>query len=253
MLFQEPNQMPNQTKPQTRPNVSRRSLLILSLLTLLPGCAMQTLARTGDSPQQTNKSNDKKANKKMLTEPAPIKVPEGKAIATLGAGCFWCVEAIFQDLKGVEKVESGYAGGNVVNPSYEDVCTGTTGHAESIQITFDPKVIAYRDLLHIFFTTHDPTTLNRQGADSGTQYRSAIFFHNADQKKVAEEVIKEVTAEKIYSNPIVTEVTPYSNFYKAEGYHQNYYKSNPNQGYCRIVIAPKVIKFRQKYSQLLKK
>ena len=173
-------------------------------------------------------------------------------MATLAAGCFWCVDAIFRDLKGVEKVDSGYSGGEMEKPSYEAVCTGGTGHAEAVQIVFDPKIITFRDILHIFFTVHDPTTLNRQGADSGTQYRSGIFYHSLEQKKVAEEVIKEVNAEKIYPNPIVTEVTEFTNFYSAEGYHQNYYALNSNQGYCRIVIAPKVLKFREKYRKLLK-
>jgi peptide-methionine (S)-S-oxide reductase len=182
----------------------------------------------------------------------PVDVPPGREVATLGAGCFWCVEAIFRDLKGVDKVVSGYAGGHVANPTYYAVCDGKTGHAEAIQITFDPKVIAFADILHIFFTTHDPTTLNQQGADRGTQYRSAIFYHSDAQKAVGEKVIKEVNGEKIYRNPIVTEVTPFTNFYKAEDYHQDYYKKNPNQGYCTIVIAPKVRKFRQKYAHLLK-
>jgi peptide-methionine (S)-S-oxide reductase len=178
---------------------------------------------------------------------------QDKQVATLGGGCFWCTEAIFAELKGVEKVESGYAGGTVANPSYELVCTGTTGHAETVQITFDPKVISYRDLLHIFFTVHDPTTLNRQGADVGTQYRSVIFYHDEEQKKVAEEVMKEVTAQKIWDAPLVTELVPAKPFFKAEDYHQEYFANNPNQGYCRIVIAPKVAKFREHYREKLKR
>ena len=239
---------------QTNP-ISRRSLLFAGLALTVSGAALAMGCAVPSAAEQTNAAGqitNGKTKKMMNTEPTPVKVPEGKQIATLGAGCFWCVEAIFQDLKGVEKVTSGYSGGGVDNPSYEQVCTGTTGHAEAVQILFDPKVIAFRDILHIFFTVHDPTTLNRQGADHGTQYRSAIFFHDAEQKKVAEEVIKEVNAEKVYSDPIVTEVTPFSNFYSAEGYHQNYYKANSNQGYCRMVIAPKVLKFRAKYSKLLK-
>ena len=180
-------------------------------------------------------------------------VPPGREIATLAAGCFWCTDAIFRDLKGVDKVESGYAGGAVPNPSYGEVCDGTTGHAEGIEIIFDPKVISYHDLLVIFFTTHDPTTLNRQGADTGTQYRSAIFTHSEEQKQVAEQVIKEIEAEHLFNNPIVTEVTPFTNFYSAEGYHQDYYTNNPNQGYCRVVIAPKVSKFRQHFAEKLKR
>ncbi len=182
-------------------------------------------------------------------------VPNGQArqVATLGGGCFWCTEAIFTELKGVEKVESGYAGGTVPNPSYKLVCTGTTGHAEVVQITFDPNVISYRDLLRIFFTVHDPTTLNRQGADVGTQYRSVILYHDDEQKKVAQEVIKEVTEQKIWDAPLVTELVPATPFYKAEDYHQEYYANNPDQGYCRIVIAPKVAKFRQHYRERLKR
>ena len=189
----------------------------------------------------------------MSDAPAPVQVPEGKEIATLAAGCFWCVEAIFLDLKGVERVVSGYSGGTVPNPTYEAVCTGLTGHAEAVQITFDPKVISFADILRVFFTTHDPTTLNRQGPDVGTQYRSGIFYHSPEQKKAAEAVIKEVTHEKLYRNPIVTEVTPFRNFYPAEDYHQNYFARNPEQAYCRMVIEPKVLKFRQKYRHLLKK
>jgi peptide-methionine (S)-S-oxide reductase len=172
--------------------------------------------------------------------------------ATLGGGCFWCTEAVFSELKGVEKVESGYSGGAVPNPTYEQVCDGDTGHVEVANITYDPGVITYKQLLEIFFTVHDPTTLNRQGADVGTQYRSAIFYHDQKQKEVAEEVIREVDASKIWDHPIVTELSPFSVFYKAEGYHQEYYLRNPRQGYCTVVIAPKVSKFRKKYSEMLK-
>jgi peptide-methionine (S)-S-oxide reductase len=175
-----------------------------------------------------------------------------KEIATLGGGCFWCLEAIFSELTGVEKVESGYAGGTVPNPSYEQVCTGRTGHAEVVQITFDPSVLSYKDLLRVFFTVHDPTTLNRQGADVGTNYRSVIFYHTPQQKAEASEVIQEVTAAGIWDAPIVTQVEPLEAFYKAEEYHQEYFKNNPNQPYCRIVIAPKVQKFRAHYMQRLK-
>jgi peptide-methionine (S)-S-oxide reductase len=173
-------------------------------------------------------------------------------IATLAGGCFWCTEAIFDELKGIEKVESGYSGGNVPDPSYEDVCTGTTGHAESIQITFDPKQITFKDILQIFFTTHDPTNLNRQGADVGTQYRSAIFYHNPEQEAIAKEVIKETNAAKIWKKPIVTEVVPFKAFYKAEDYHQEYFKNNARQPYCQVVIAPKVAKLREHYRERLK-
>jgi peptide-methionine (S)-S-oxide reductase len=173
-------------------------------------------------------------------------------VATLGGGCFWCTEAIFDQLKGVGKVESGYSGGKVPNPSYEDVCTGSTGHAESIQITFNPKQISFKEILQIFFTTHDPTTLNRQGADVGTQYRSAIFYHNPDQEAVAKQVIKETNAAKIWKKPIVTEVVPFKAFYKAEDYHQEYFKNNSRQPYCQVVIAPKIVKLREHYREKLK-
>ena len=164
-------------------------------------------------------------------------------IATLGGGCFWCIEPIYQDLKGVLKVESGYTGGRTANPTYRDICTGMTGHAEVIQVTFDPAVISYGDILRIFFGVHDPTTLNRQGNDSGTQYRSVIYYHSPAQKKVAEEV--KVAAQDVWDDPIVTEISPLGPYYKAEAYHQNYFKDNPNQPYCSIVIAPKVRKFRE--------
>src|SRR6266568_9160412 len=174
-------------------------------------------------------------------------------VATLAGGCFWCLEAAFQDLKGVEKVQSGYSGGRVPNPSYEDVCTGSTGHAEVVQITFDPTVVSFDDLLHVFFTIHDPTTLNRQGADVGTQYRSAIYFQSPEQEQTAREVIAETTASGIWKNPIVTEVAPLDRFYPAEGYHQNYFERNPYQPYCQVVIAPKVAKARSKYLTRLKR
>lgn len=173
-------------------------------------------------------------------------------VATLAGGCFWCLEAAFSDLKGVERVESGYAGGSVPNPSYEAVCTGKTGHAEIVQITFDPQVIAFNDLLHVFFTIHDPTTLNQQGGDVGTQYRSAVFYHSPEQKTEVERVIAELKAEKVWDNPIVTEVKPLEKFYPAGEYHRDYYRRNPNQGYCRAVIAPKVAKVRKLYFDKLK-
>ncbi len=176
-----------------------------------------------------------------------------KDVATLAGGCFWCLEAVFDDLEGVEDVVSGYAGGSVPNPTYKHVCTGETGHAEVVQVTFNADVISYRDLLRVFFTIHDPTTLNRQGADMGTQYRSAIFTHNETQEKVAEEVIAELNDAGIWDDPIVTEVVPLEAFYPAEDYHQEYFRRNPNQGYCRVVIAPKVAKFRKQYLDRLKK
>jgi len=173
-------------------------------------------------------------------------------VATLGGGCFWCTEAVFSNLNGVVKVESGYSGGTVANPSYEQVCTGRTGHAEVAQITFDPKLISYKEVLEIFFTVHDPTTLNRQGADVGTQYRSVIFYHNSEQRAVAEQVMKEITAAGIWDAPIVTQVEPLKAFYRAEDYHQHYFENNPRQQYCQIVIAPKVRKFREHYRDRLK-
>jgi peptide-methionine (S)-S-oxide reductase len=170
-----------------------------------------------------------------------------REVATLAGGCFWCLDAVFRLLRGVEKVESGYAGGHTPNPSYHDVCSGATGHAEVVQITFDPSVISYRDLLGVFFTSHDPTTLNRQGADVGTQYRSAIFYHDAAQRMTAEQVMAELTRERTWNAPIVTEVAPFEGFFPAEGYHQDYYANNSRQPYCQIVVAPKVAKVRKKY------
>lgn len=170
--------------------------------------------------------------------------------ATLGGGCFWCLEAAFLELRGIERVVSGYAGGHVDDPTYHQVCSGFTGHAEVVQVDFDPDVISYRDLLGVFFTIHDPTTLNRQGYDVGTQYRSAIFYHSDEQKSEAEAVIAEV--QPIWDDPIVTEVVPLERFYPAEDYHQNYFENNPNQPYCRAVVAPKVAKVRQKYLQRLR-
>jgi peptide-methionine (S)-S-oxide reductase len=169
-------------------------------------------------------------------------------IATLAGGCFWCLEAVYDDLQGVEAVESGYIGGAVDNPSYEDVCSGRTGHAEAIQITFDPAVVSYRDLLEIFFAIHDPTTLNRQGHDAGTQYRSAIFYHSAEQKATAEDVIRHIEAEGLWSNPVVTAVESATRFWAAEPYHQEYFARNPRQPYCQAVVAPKVRKFREKFA-----
>ena len=175
-----------------------------------------------------------------------------REVATLAGGCFWCLEAVFEQLRGVERVVSGYAGGTVPNPTYKQVCTGRTGHAEVIQITFDPSVITYRELLQFFFAFHDPTTLNRQGHDEGTQYRSAIYFGSAEQERVAREVIAELTREEAFDDPIVTEVTPLGEFYAAEDYHQGYYQQNQEQPYCRATITPKMAKLRAKYADRLK-
>jgi peptide-methionine (S)-S-oxide reductase len=170
-----------------------------------------------------------------------------REIATLGGGCFWCLDAAFRQLRGVERVESGYAGGTTTNPSYRDVCSGTTGHAEVVQVTFDPTVISFRDLLGVFFTIHDPTTLNRQGADVGTQYRSIVLYHSPEQRAEVEEVIAELKAQHVWDDPIVTEVKPLTTYYPAEQYHQDYFANNPRQPYCQAVIAPKVAKFRKAY------
>lgn len=178
---------------------------------------------------------------------------KGYEIATLGGGCFWCLEAIFNELRGVEKVVSGYSGGNVPNPTYREVCSGTTDHAETVQITFDPQLISFRELLQVFFTIHDPTTLNRQGADVGTQYRSVIFYHTPEQKAIAQEVIAEFEKAKVWDAPIVTALTPFEAFYPAEEYHQEYFEHNPDEPYCRIVIEPKVAKFRKQFLANLKK
>ena len=177
---------------------------------------------------------------------------QGNAVATLAGGCFWCLEAVYDELQGVQRVVSGYAGGEMPNPSYQQVCSGRTGHAEVVQITYDPNVVTYRDLLEIFFTIHDPTTLNRQGADVGTQYRSAIFYHDEEQRRAAEEIIAELEGERAFANPIVTEVTALDEFYPAEDYHQDYYENNPNQPYCMVVVAPKLAKFRKKFTELRK-
>jgi peptide-methionine (S)-S-oxide reductase len=172
--------------------------------------------------------------------------------ATFGTGCFWCTEAIFERLDGVEKVISGYSGGHIKNPSYKEVCTGTTGHAEVIRIYFDPEVISYEELLDVFWQTHDPTTLNRQGNDVGTQYRSVIFYHNEEQKKIAEKSKQEMDHSGTFADPIVTEISPLINFYEAENYHQDYFENNPNQPYCSVIIAPKVKKFKARYSYKLR-
>lgn len=198
-----------------------------------------------------NLSADKKETNKQLTQ--SLQLMDGLELATFGNGCFWCTEAVFEQLEGVSKVESGYAGGQVKNPTYKEVCTGNTGHAEVIRLTFDPKVITYNEILDVFFSTHDPTTLNRQGADVGTQYRSAIFYHNKEQKAAAEKMIADLEKEKVFNSKIVTEVTEVNNYTVAEKYHQDYYNNNKNQGYCRMVINPKLEKFKKKYQSKLKK
>jgi peptide-methionine (S)-S-oxide reductase len=183
----------------------------------------------------------------------PVSGPGTGQVATLAGGCFWCLEAVFDGLKGVESVESGYTGGQVPNPSYAQVCDGDTGHAEAVQVTFEPQVLSYHDLLTVYFAIHDPTTLNRQSADVGTQYRSAIFYHDDQQKEIARQVIQEITNAHIWDTPIVTEVTALDKFYPAEDYHQEYFAHNSFQPYCRTVIAPKVSKFRKQFVDRLKK
>ena len=179
---------------------------------------------------------------------------KGKPLETaiLGGGCFWCLEAVYDELMGVVSVESGYSGGAVAGPSYQEVCTGATGHAEVVRVNFDPQIVSYREILQIFFAIHDPTSLNRQGADVGTQYRSVIFYRDEGQKQTAEQVIREIEAEKIWDKPLVTQLVPFEAFYIAEDYHQEYFKKNPYQGYCQMVVAPKVAKFRQKFAARLK-
>lgn len=194
----------------------------------------------GQTTQEPNEKELKEMSEKLDT-------------ATFGAGCFWCVEAIFQELKGVEKVVSGYSGGHVKNPAYKEVCNGTTGHAEVCQLYYNPEIISFEELLEVFWQTHDPTTLNRQGADVGTQYRSSIFYHSQEQKEKAEFYKSRLEEEKVYPNPIVTEISEYSNFYEADDYHQNYFNENGNQPYCSMVIRPKVEKFHKAFGEKLKK
>ncbi len=228
-------------KPSLENRVFLACALILSgLMSLLAGCGAKPSAAAQNLPAD-----------KAASSPA-ASAPHGTEVATLACGCFWCSEAIFQELKGVNKVEPGYAGGHTTNPTYEDVCTGMTGHAESVQVVFDPKVLSYHDLLVIFFTTHDPTTLDRQGPDVGTQYRSAIFYHSSQQKATAKQVIAEMNRKHLWPGPIVTEVVPFTNFYPAEAYHRNYFLQNPTQFYCQAVIAPKVAKFREEFRDRLK-
>lgn len=212
-------------------------LLILSLQ--LTACAQDGKYEKSKTFSQMNNTKSTGNEKKL-------------EIATFAAGCFWCVEAQYQQLKGVEKVESGYIGGSVPNPTYKQVCTGNTGHAEACNIFYDPSVISYDELLAAFWTAHDPTQLNRQGNDVGTQYRSAIFYHNDEQKQKAEDYKRKLNEEKAYNDDIVTEISPYSTFYKAEDYHQNYYNDNPSQGYCVFVVKPKLDKFKKVFAGKLK-
>lgn len=212
-----------------------KTILILFVITFL-SC-------NANSNQQKNTT---------MAEDITENTEERLDTATFGAGCFWCVEAIFQQIKGVKSVKSGYTGGHIKNPAYREVCNGTTGHAEVAQIVFNPDTVSFTKLLEVFFQTHDPTTLNKQGADVGTQYRSAIFYHSQEQKEIAEKVIEKLTSENIFDKPIVTEVSKIGEFYPAEDYHQNYYNNNSEQGYCRIVITPKLEKFKKVFGDLVK-
>ena len=209
--------------------------LLLTLVPLIFGCVV-------DNP---------KSNINQTQEIAMNQGNEKHETETFGAGCFWCVEAVYQNLKGVQKVVSGYAGGKTPNPTYEQICTGQTGHAEVAQITYDPNQISYQDLLDVFWNTHDPTTLNRQGADTGTQYRSVIFYNDDHQKEIAEQTMAETDASGLWSNPIVTEISPIPTFYPAEDYHQNYYQSNPSQTNCTVIISPKIQKLKKEFKQIL--
>ena len=211
------------------------TILITAALVMSAGCR----------PKTNNVTKDEKIN--MSDQSTKLDT------ATFGEGCFWCTEAVFERLNGVKSVVSGYSGGSVPNPTYEAVCTGKTGHAEVTQIIYDPAEISYQELLIVFFRTHDPTSLNRQGADSGTQYRSVIFYHDDKQKELAEFAKKKINEEKLYDKPVVTEISPFKVFYKAENYHQDYYNNNPNQGYCVYVIAPKLEKFEKLFKDKLKK
>ncbi len=212
------------------------------MLTLFAGVCLWSCAQ--DKQKKIPQMQSKPVQ--MTNNPAKIET------ATFGNGCFWCTEAIFQQIDGVVSVASGYSGGTVDNPTYKQVCTGNTGHAEVIQITYDPAKVSFSDLLEVFWSTHDPTTLNRQGADVGTQYRSAVFYHTEEQRQLAEQYKKELDASKAFDNPIVTEITPFSKFYKAEDYHQNYYNQNGEQPYCQFVIRPKMEKFKKVFEKKLK-
>jgi peptide-methionine (S)-S-oxide reductase len=214
---------------------------------IIPIIFIYFFTSSGCEKKETN------AHSKKETETGVTNNMDSLQTATFGSGCFWCTEAIFERLNGVVKVESGYSGGKVENPTYEEVCTGTTGHAEVTQITYDPSIITFDELLEVFWKTHDPTTLNRQGNDVGTQYRSVIFYHNEEQKELAEKYKAELDKSGVWDNPIVTEISPFTNFYSAEKYHQDYYNNNPNQGYCTFVITPKVEKFEKIFKDKLKK
>lgn len=231
----------------------RRDSGQIAALSGSPISGIQGLQKAIESCYVSASAEDETGKRHMNTEHSELSPQQNKEIATLGGGCFWCLEAVYLELKGVDRVVSGYTGGQVPNPSYEAVCFGTTGHAEVVQVTFDPAVIPFQDILQVFFTIHDPTTLNRQGADVGTQYRSAIYYHTPAQKETAEAVLKEIETAGVWDGKIVTEVAPADIFYPAEEYHQEYFESNPYQPYCQFVIAPKVLKLRKTFAEKLKR
>ncbi|MFZ1321291.1 MAG: peptide-methionine (S)-S-oxide reductase MsrA [Ignavibacteria bacterium] len=228
----------------------KKSILVISVLIISVVGYIFLSSNEKENKSESNTNSVKEIIYKTNNNMAGVK--DKLELATLGGGCFWCTETIFNELKGVESVVSGYSGGEIKNPTYEEVCSGNTGHAEVVQIIFNPAIISYAQLLEIFFHIHDPTTLNRQGADKGTQYRSVIFYNNESQHQTANEVIKKITDEKLWDDPIVTEVTKFDEFYPAEEYHQDYYENNKEKSYCSIVIAPKVRKFYKEYKDLLK-
>lgn len=245
-----------ETSRNRRPH---RPLLLFALsaalgasVALLTAPSLRGAAPGAASASVTAGKDAARVHKLIVGTPTPLKAPPGREVATLAGGCFWAMQTEFERLKGVDKVVAGYAGGTVANPSYEQVCSESTGHAETIQITFDPAVLSYTDLLRIYFTDIDPTTLNRQGPDSGDNYRSAVFYHSARQRDAAEQVIREITARRLYKDPIVTEVVPYKSFYRAEDYHQDYYVHNPDQPYCREVVSHELSRFRQMNAARLK-
>jgi len=228
------------------------ALALLLASSVATGCSVTTNAQTPEPEPMTNHPSEPPAGRPASNSANPRPDSQPTEVATLGAGCFWCVEAVFAELAGVQSVVSGYAGGSVENPTYEQVCSGRTGHAEVCQITYDPRQISFADVLEVFWKTHDPTTLNRQGADVGTQYRSAIFYHNDAQRELAEKYKQKLDASGAWTAPIVTEIVPFKKFFPAEAYHQDYFALNPNQGYCSFVIKPKLDKFRQVFADKLK-
>lgn len=240
----------NQSKSDFEPLTSHQWLLRLGRV-VIAGVAGVLIYTVVSQPSGGQSGPDSAGITPPMSEKTIME--KGLKTATFGSGCFWCTEAVFQQLKGVESITSGYAGGTVANPTYEQICTGTTGHAEVIQVAYDPEVVEYPMLLEVFWKTHDPTTLNRQGADVGTQYRSVVFYHDDEQKELAEKYKAKLDESGVFDDPIVTEISPLPTFYSAEGYHQNYYQNNPYQGYCMAIIGPKLAKFRQVFDKDLQK